>query len=159
MSLRRNLPRLKLSSFNKNQLHRDIEAKDEQIATLQCENEELQELAQHVQYMADMIEVGSLFTWAVVLVCPLATGNDFTLMFLWLSSLVSVFAANFVLSLQRLTGKTPDNLEELREMALDVEEEEEEDEDEYEDTQDEDEVHTHSDSEEEASDQEKAADD
>lgn len=75
-------------------------------------------------------------------------------MFLWLSSLFSVFAANFVLSLQRLTGKTPDNLEELREMALDVEEEEE-----YEDTQDEDEVHTHSDSEEEASDQEKAADD
>lgn len=66
-----------------------------------------------------------------------------------------VFAPNFVLSLQRLTGKTPDNLEELREMALDVEEEDEEEED----TQDEDEVHTHSDSEEEASDQEEAADD
>lgn len=96
-------------------LHRDIEAKDEQIATLACENEELQELAQHVQYMADMIE--------------------------------------------RLTGKTPDNLEELRAMALDVEEEEDEDEAEYEDTQDEDEAHTHSDSEEEASDQEEAADD
>lgn len=42
-----------------NQLHRDIEAKDEQISKLKSENEELQELAQHVQYMADMIEVGS----------------------------------------------------------------------------------------------------
>lgn len=40
------------------QLHKDIEAKDEQIAQLKSENEELQELAQHVQYMADMIEVG-----------------------------------------------------------------------------------------------------
>lgn len=50
-------PNLNVSPF-KNQLHRDIEAKDEQIATLKCENEELQELAQHVQYMADMIEVG-----------------------------------------------------------------------------------------------------
>ncbi|XP_045915529.1 geminin [Micropterus dolomieu] len=58
-------------------LHKDIEAKDEQITTLKCENEELQELAQHVQYMADMIE--------------------------------------------RLTGKSPDNLEELRDIALDVE--------------------------------------
>ncbi|TDH04096.1 hypothetical protein EPR50_G00148790 [Perca flavescens] len=59
-------------------LHKDIEAKDEQITQLKCENEELQELAQHVQYMADMIE--------------------------------------------RLTGKSPDNLEELREIALDVDE-------------------------------------
>uniref|UniRef100_A0A8C9XB09 Geminin DNA replication inhibitor n=1 Tax=Sander lucioperca TaxID=283035 RepID=A0A8C9XB09_SANLU len=59
-------------------LHKDIEAKDEQIMQLKCENEELQELAQHVQYMADMIE--------------------------------------------RLTGKSPDNLEELREIALDVDE-------------------------------------
>lgn len=59
-------------------LHKDIEAKDEQITKLECENEELQELAQHVQYMADMIE--------------------------------------------RLTGKSPDNLEELRDMALDVDE-------------------------------------
>lgn len=57
-------------------LHKDIEAKGEQITKLKCENEELQELAQHVQYMADMIE--------------------------------------------RLTGKSPDNLEELRDMALDV---------------------------------------
>ncbi|XP_076610421.1 geminin [Chaetodon auriga] len=57
-------------------LHKDIEAKDEQITKLKCENDELQELAQHVQYMADMIE--------------------------------------------RLTGKSPDSLEELREMALDV---------------------------------------
>uniref|UniRef100_A0A667WNG6 Geminin DNA replication inhibitor n=2 Tax=Myripristis murdjan TaxID=586833 RepID=A0A667WNG6_9TELE len=60
-------------------LHKDIEAKDEQISQLKSENEELQELAQHVQYMADMIE--------------------------------------------RLTGKSPDNLEDLREIALDVEEE------------------------------------
>ncbi|XP_043073891.1 geminin [Puntigrus tetrazona] len=37
-------------------LHKDIEAKDEQIAQLKNENEELQELAQHVQHMADMIE-------------------------------------------------------------------------------------------------------
>ncbi|XP_042600778.1 geminin-like [Cyprinus carpio] len=37
-------------------LHKDIEAKDEQIAQLKSENEELQELAQHVQHMADMIE-------------------------------------------------------------------------------------------------------
>lgn len=43
-----------------NQLHKDIEAKDEQITKLKCENEELQELAQHVQYMADMIEVRTL---------------------------------------------------------------------------------------------------
>lgn len=40
------------------QLHKEIEAKDEQIAQLRSENEELQELAQHVQHMADMIEVG-----------------------------------------------------------------------------------------------------
>ena len=39
------------------QLHKNIEAKDEQICQLKTENEELQELAQHVQYMADMIEV------------------------------------------------------------------------------------------------------
>lgn len=69
-------------------LHKDIEAKEEQITKLKGDNEELQELAQHVQYMADMIE--------------------------------------------RLTGKSPDNLEELREMALDVEEDEHEEEDELE---------------------------
>ncbi|KAM8840252.1 geminin [Spinachia spinachia] len=57
-------------------LHKDIEAKDDQITQLKCENAELQELAQHVQYMADMIE--------------------------------------------RLTGESPDNLENLREIALDV---------------------------------------
>ncbi|KAF7653182.1 hypothetical protein LDENG_00086300 [Lucifuga dentata] len=62
-------------------LHKDIEAKDEQITKLKSENEELQELAEHVQYMADMIE--------------------------------------------RLTGKSPDNLEQLREIALDVEEDDE----------------------------------
>ena len=39
------------------QLHKDIEAKDEQISQLKSENDELQELAQHVQYMSDMIEV------------------------------------------------------------------------------------------------------
>ncbi|CAM4632935.1 hypothetical protein PO909_004813 [Leuciscus waleckii] len=37
-------------------LHKDIEAKDEQIAQLKSENDELQDLAQHVQHMADMIE-------------------------------------------------------------------------------------------------------
>lgn len=41
------------------QLHKEIETKDEQIAELQSENDELQELAQHVQHMADMIEVRS----------------------------------------------------------------------------------------------------
>uniref|UniRef100_A0A3Q3X2E1 Geminin DNA replication inhibitor n=1 Tax=Mola mola TaxID=94237 RepID=A0A3Q3X2E1_MOLML len=74
-----------ISTTNKLNLHKDIEAKDEQITKLKCENEELQELAKHVQYMADMIE--------------------------------------------RLTGKSPDNLEELREMALGVEEDEHEDSD------------------------------
>ncbi|XP_020510991.2 geminin isoform X1 [Labrus bergylta] len=64
-------------------LHKDIEAKDEQITKLKCDNEELQELAQHVQYMADMIE--------------------------------------------RLTGKSPDNLEELRDIALDADDDEQED--------------------------------
>ncbi|XP_041867826.1 geminin isoform X2 [Melanotaenia boesemani] len=67
-------------------LHKNIEARDEQIKKLQGENEELQELAQHVQYMADMIE--------------------------------------------RLTGKGPDNLEELRGIALDMEDEDAEHEDE-----------------------------
>ncbi|KAK9526825.1 hypothetical protein VZT92_015503 [Zoarces viviparus] len=61
-------------------LHKDIEAKEDQITQLTSENAELQELAQHVQYMADMIE--------------------------------------------RLTGESPDNLAELREIALDVEEDE-----------------------------------
>lgn len=42
------------------QLHKSIEARDEQITKLQSENEELQELAQHVQYMADLIEVSVL---------------------------------------------------------------------------------------------------
>ncbi|AWP21641.1 putative geminin isoform 4 [Scophthalmus maximus] len=62
-------------------LHKDIETRDEQITKLKSENEELQELAQHVQYMADMIE--------------------------------------------RLTGKCPDNLEELKDIALDVDDEDE----------------------------------
>lgn len=50
-----------------NQLHKDIEAKDERITKLKCENEELHDLAQHVQYMADMIEVGTLVLWVDVL--------------------------------------------------------------------------------------------
>ncbi|XP_034016041.1 geminin [Thalassophryne amazonica] len=58
-------------------LNKDIETKDEQISKLKLENEELQELAQHVQYMADMIE--------------------------------------------RLTGRGPDNLEDLKEIVLDRE--------------------------------------
>ncbi|KAK1880378.1 Geminin [Dissostichus eleginoides] len=37
-------------------MHKYIEAKEEEITQLKCENEELQALAQHVQYMADMIE-------------------------------------------------------------------------------------------------------
>ncbi|CAL1584693.1 unnamed protein product [Knipowitschia caucasica] len=58
-------------------LHKEVETKNCEILTLQSENEELQELAQHVQYMADMIE--------------------------------------------RLTGKSPDNLEQLRDLALEAE--------------------------------------
>ncbi|MEQ2310754.1 hypothetical protein AMECASPLE_012444, partial [Ameca splendens] len=61
-------------------LHKGIEARDEQISKLQAENEELQELAQHVQYMADMIE--------------------------------------------RQTGKCPENLEGMKDIALDVEDDE-----------------------------------
>nr|XP_057903034.1 geminin [Doryrhamphus excisus] len=64
-------------------LHKDIEAKDEQITRLKDENDELQELAEHVQYMADMIE--------------------------------------------RLTGKSPNSLEEMRGLALDQEDEDEDD--------------------------------
>ncbi|XP_034054433.1 geminin isoform X1 [Gymnodraco acuticeps] len=66
-------------------MHKCIEAKEEQITQLKCENEELQALAQHVQYMADMIE--------------------------------------------RLTGKSPDNLEELQDIALDVVDDDDEEED------------------------------
>ncbi|XP_049607103.1 geminin [Syngnathus scovelli] len=58
-------------------LHKDIEAKDEQIAQLKSDNEELRELSDHVQRMADMIE--------------------------------------------RLTGKGPDNLEELKGLAMNEE--------------------------------------
>lgn len=126
-------------------MHRDIEAKDEQIAKLKCENEELQELAQHVQYMADMIEVGFTAT-----------------LFLFLAGPLEVFASDFVLPLQRLTGKTPENLDELTEMALEVDEDyDDEDEDCHADAQGEDEVYdeTQSDCEDEASDQEEAADD
>lgn len=48
------------------QLHKDIEAKDEQIVQLKSENDELQELAQHVQHMADMIEVSTLLCGALI---------------------------------------------------------------------------------------------
>uniref|UniRef100_UPI00398F0F94 geminin n=1 Tax=Pristiophorus japonicus TaxID=55135 RepID=UPI00398F0F94 len=37
-------------------LHKEIEHKDEDISKLQKENQELAELAEHVQYMADVIE-------------------------------------------------------------------------------------------------------
>lgn len=46
-------------------LHKEIEAKDEHIAKLQSENDELQELAQHVQHMADMIEVQSWLSFVL----------------------------------------------------------------------------------------------
>ncbi|XP_028819054.1 geminin [Denticeps clupeoides] len=58
-------------------LHKAIEAKDEEIVQLKSENEELQELAQHIQHMADMIE--------------------------------------------RLTGKSPDSLDDLKAFAFDDE--------------------------------------
>ncbi|XP_057683560.1 geminin isoform X1 [Corythoichthys intestinalis] len=70
-------------------LHKDIEAKDERISRLKSENEELRELADHVEYMADVIE--------------------------------------------RLTGKGPENLEELKGLALDHNETQEQDEFEEED--------------------------
>ncbi|KAG5264241.1 hypothetical protein AALO_G00251510 [Alosa alosa] len=60
-------------------LHKAIEAKDEEIGQLKSENADLQELAQHVQHMADMIE--------------------------------------------RLTGKSPDNLEDVRDLDFAAEEE------------------------------------
>ncbi|XP_061676891.1 geminin [Syngnathoides biaculeatus] len=78
-------------------LHKDIEAKNEQISRLKSDNDELRELAEHVEYMADMIT--------------------------------------------RLTGKGPDNLEEIRGLALDEyeqdggnEDEDENDEEEEEDS-------------------------
>ncbi|XP_066482129.1 geminin isoform X3 [Tiliqua scincoides] len=42
--------------INLSQLHKEIELKDGEIARLKEENEELAELAGHVQYMANMIE-------------------------------------------------------------------------------------------------------
>ncbi|KAI9539942.1 hypothetical protein NQZ68_001875 [Dissostichus eleginoides] len=101
-------------------MHKYIEAKEEEITQLKCENEELQALAQHVQYMADMIE--------------------------------------------RLTGKSPDNLEELQDIALEEEDDadsdfshsdsvEEEPSDHHED---EEEASDHEEDEEEASDHEEA---
>ncbi|XP_077446408.1 geminin [Stigmatopora argus] len=67
-------------------LYKDLEAKEERISRLKSENEELRELADHVEYMADMIE--------------------------------------------RLTGKGPENLEELKALALDDEDESQNDSDE-----------------------------
>ncbi|KAM8883587.1 LOW QUALITY PROTEIN: geminin [Synchiropus picturatus] len=61
-------------------LFKDLEEKEEQIKHLKSENTELQELAQHVKYMADMIE--------------------------------------------RLTGKEPDSLEQLKEITLEEEKQE-----------------------------------
>ncbi|XP_077363782.1 geminin [Festucalex cinctus] len=63
-------------------LHKDIAAKDDEILQLKSDNEELRELADHVQYMADMIE--------------------------------------------RLTGKGPDNLEEIKGLALEDEDDDDE---------------------------------
>lgn len=42
------------------QLHKEIEQKDNEIARLKKENKELAEVAEHVQYMAGLIEVGIL---------------------------------------------------------------------------------------------------
>lgn len=92
------------------QLHKSIEARDEQITKLQSENEELQELAQHVQYMADMTE--------------------------------------------RLTGKSPDNLDELRGIALDEDEAEHEDYDDLADQSENDPDYSHGSAEELSDDEE-----
>ncbi|CAB1320619.1 unnamed protein product [Coregonus sp. 'balchen'] len=73
-------------------LHKDIDAKDEQIAHLKTENDELQELAQHVQHMADMIE--------------------------------------------RLTGKSPESLDDLREITLGADEKAEDELEELDDSDD-----------------------
>lgn len=87
------------------QLHKDIEAKNEQITALKSENEELHELAKHVQYMANMIEVGHLKLHVFKCCVPnLASFNNV-----------------HPTSVQRLTGMGPDNLEELRDMALETE--------------------------------------
>lgn len=40
------------------QLHREIEQKDKEIARLRKENRDLAEVAEHVQYMAELLEVG-----------------------------------------------------------------------------------------------------
>lgn len=153
-------------------MHKDIEARDEQIVKLKSENEELQELAQHVQYMADMIEVWLLLIFfpclilvVVSLLCIKAWPYTHSCLFycrlgnltkvVQLPFLESVLLPKFVPSFQRLTGKSPDNLEELRELALDVEETEHDDDDV--DGQSEDEAdYYQSDSEEEASDHEQA---
>lgn len=91
------------------QLHKDIEAKNEQIAVLKSENEELHDLAQHVQYMANMIEVCRHSIW------------NCNVLFLNLALFTNVYIS----SVQRLTGMGPDNLEELRDMALEAEDNEE----------------------------------
>lgn len=41
------------------QLHKEIEQKDNEIARLKRENKELAEVAEHVHYMAEVIEVGN----------------------------------------------------------------------------------------------------
>ena len=40
------------------QLHREIEQKDNEIARLRKENKDLAEVAEHVQYMAEVLDVG-----------------------------------------------------------------------------------------------------
>ncbi|XP_077599306.1 geminin [Stigmatopora nigra] len=85
-------------------LYKDLEAKEERISRLKSQNEELCELADHVEYMADLIE--------------------------------------------RLTGKGPENLEELKALTLheedgnqnDSEKDERQNDSEKDETQDESEV-------------------
>ena len=47
-----------LNSVRVVQLHREIEQKDNEIARLRKENKDLAEVAEHVQYMAEVLEVG-----------------------------------------------------------------------------------------------------
>lgn len=49
------------------QLHKEIEQKDNEIALLKKENKELAEVAEHVQYMAAVIEVRTLTSWFSVI--------------------------------------------------------------------------------------------
>lgn len=75
---------------------------------LKSENEELHDLAQHVQYMANMIEVCR----HNICNCKFFSPN------------LSLYTNVYIPSVQRLTGMGPDNLEELRDMALEAEDNE-----------------------------------